>query len=276
MFKRLFPRGRAAPADVPMVRGQPPRMPQGVRVYVIGDIHGRLDLLTAIEQQIVEDTRATGGGLQSFVVYLGDYVDRGFESRKVIEHLAQEPLPGFTSVYLLGNHDVWLRDFVSGEQVGDSWLRFGGDATLFSYGVKLDLQKPEPERFKLAQAALQERLPPHHLAFLNRLELAFGFGDYFFCHAGIRPDVPLDQQVEPDLCWIREPFLSWNGDVGKIIVHGHTVEDRPVVRSNRIGIDTGACWTNTLTCLVLEGTERRFLQTGAGRPAGANGSAGSP
>ncbi len=261
MLKRLFQRGREAAATGPLVNGHTPRLPVGVRVYSIGDIHGRIDLLQAIERQISADAAATGQGLEHVVVYLGDYVDRGFESRRVIEHLLTAPLPGFTPVYLLGNHDIWLRGFARGDDVAESWIRFGGDATLLSYGVKLDLQKPEAERFRDAQRSLRDRLPPAHDAFLHRLELAFGLGDYFFCHAGIRPDVPLDQQSEHDLCWIREPFLSWTGHAGKVVVHGHTVDERPVIRPNRIGIDTGACWTNNLTCLVLEGESRRFLST---------------
>lgn len=267
MLKRLFQRSRAVVSGVPSIHGEPPRLPEGVRVYAIGDVHGRLDLLSALEQQIVGDAEASGPHLDRHIVYLGDYVDRGFESRRVIEHLIEQPLPGFRSTYLLGNHDVWLREFAHSPDCGPSWVRFGGDATLVSYGVKLDLQRPEAERFEEAHVRLQERIPLTHLEFLHRLELGFGFGDYFFCHAGIRPDVPLERQSDVDLIMIREPFLSWNGDVGKVVVHGHTVEERPVLRSNRIGIDTGACWTNTLTCLVLEATGYRFLSTAGSRSA---------
>jgi serine/threonine protein phosphatase 1 len=266
MLKRLFQRARANPPNEPLVRGRPPALPRGVRVYVVGDIHGRFDLLQAMERMIMDDVLASGRYLNCIVVHLGDFVDRGFESFKVVDHLLRLPTDGLVRVHLLGNHDLWLREFLHGEDQRDemaaSWLRFGGDATLLSYGVRLDLRKPEPERFAEARLQLQERLPPEHAAFLQELELAFGMGDYFFCHAGIRPDIPLERQVPADLLWIREPFLSWNGDCGKIVVHGHTVEEAPVVRGNRIGIDTGACWTGRLTCLVLEGTERRFLHTG--------------
>jgi serine/threonine protein phosphatase 1 len=269
MFKRLFRRPRPGSPATPTVNGAPPRLPRGVRVYAVGDVHGRLDLLRQLEQQILADAdeAATGRRLERIVVYMGDYVDRGFESRQVIEHLLREPLPGFASVHLLGNHEVWMRDFLrggardGGADVAGSWLRFGGDATLVSYGVKLDMRLPEPERHKDAQAGLRASLPDEHLAFLQRLELAFGLGDYFFCHAGVRPEVPLDRQAESDLIWIREPFLSWGGDAGKVVVHGHTVEEHPTVRGHRIGIDTGACWTNNLTCVVLEGESWRFLST---------------
>ena len=262
MLKRLFARGRArSQEDGPTIAGGLPRLPEGIRIYAVGDVHGRLDLLRLIEAQIVADVETGPPGRDAVIVHLGDYVDRGFESRKLIDHLLTSPVPGLATVYLLGNHDLWLREFAKGADVGASWVRFGGDATLLSYGVKLDLQLPEAERFAIARAHLRERLPDEHMAFLSDLELGFGLGDYFFCHAGIRPGVPLDQQTEADLVWIREPFLSWGGDFGKVVVHGHTVEEQPVIRANRIGIDTGACWTNNLTFLVLERDERRFLST---------------
>lgn len=266
MLKRLFRRAKPEQAVGPMVRGRPPTLPRGVRAYAIGDVHGRLDLLLAMEEKIRADLRESGRGLDSIVIHLGDFVDRGFESRKVLDHLAKQTGMGPSQVLLLGNHDLWLREFAAGgDTYGDqaaSWIRFGGDATLLSYGVKLDLRQPEPERFDEARIQLQRRFPAEHAAFLDRLELAFCMGDYFFCHAGIRPEVPLERQIEGDLLWIREPFLSWDGDCGKIIVHGHTVDEAPVIRSNRIGIDTGACWTGRLTCLVLEGSSFRFLSTG--------------
>lgn len=265
MLKRLFQRSRGSGAGAPTVGGHPPGLPSGVRLYAIGDIHGRLDLLTGLEQQIQDDAEATAAHLDRYVVYLGDYVDRGFDSRRVLDHLIEQPMPGFCSIYLLGNHDVWLREFAHSPECGPSWVRFGGDATLVSYGVKLDPHVPEADRFGEAQTRLRERIPPAHLDFLHRLELGFGFGDYFFCHAGIRPDVPLERQAEIDLIMIREPFLSWSGEIGKIVVHGHTVEELPVVRTNRIGVDTGACWTNCLTSLVLEDTAIRFLSTGPSR-----------
>ena len=230
-------------------------------VFAIGDIHGRVDLLRQLEEMIKEEM-ARAPRCKHFVVYLGDYVDRGFESRQVLQHLVERPLIGCRRVCLLGNHDLWLFAFAEGRMGGDGWLEHGGDATLLSYGVKLDRMKPEEQRLAEARDQLATRLPGSHRSFLGNLELAFGLGDYFFCHAGVRPGVPLAQQSENDLLWIREPFLSHEGDLGKIIVHGHTVEEAPVVLPNRIGVDTGACWTGRLTCLVLEGTQRRFLATG--------------
>lgn len=262
MLRRLFQRRADPQPGTPEVGGRPPRVPAGTRLYAIGDIHGRIDLLEEIEELILADLGARAQSIKPFLVLLGDYVDRGFESRRVLERLIHRPMDGLARVLLLGNHDLWLRDFLAGAPVAEAWLQYGGDATLASYGVGLDRTRPEPERLAAARAALADRIPVEHRRLLDSLDLAFGFGDYFFCHAGVRPGVPLEAQSEADLLWIREPFLSFAGDHGKIIVHGHTVEDAPVVRRNRIGIDTGACWTGRLTCLVLEGDEYRFLTTG--------------
>ena len=219
-----------------------------------------------MEALIEADWREHGPHDDAVIIHLGDLVDRGFESRKLLDHLIATAPIGPPMVIIWGNHYLWLREFVAADHVDAvlvaSWMRYGGDATLLSYGVRLDLRQPEAERFAAAQRQMRDRFPATHAELLDRLDLAFGFGDYFFCHAGIRPDLALERQSEADLLWIREPFLSWEGNYGKIVVHGHTVEDAPVTRVNRIGIDTGACWTGRLTCLVLSGRERRFLQTG--------------
>jgi serine/threonine protein phosphatase 1 len=270
VLKRLFQRSRTGSQLQPSVAGRTPALPRGVRVYAVGDVHGRLDLLRGIEELIEQDRLDSGRHLDSLVIHLGDLVDRGFESSGVLDHLIAQARGGPPRVLLLGNHDLWLREFVAADRTDPdqvaSWIRFGGDATLLSYGIKLDPRLAEADRFDRARLELRLRFPAAHAALLAGLDLAFGFGDYFFCHAGIRPDIPLARQSEADLLWIREPFLTWSGDCGKIVVHGHTVEEAPVTRPNRIGIDTGACWTGRLTCLVLEGTDRRFLQTG-GNPA---------
>lgn len=261
LLKRLFQRPRPTAGEVPLVDGRPPHVPEGIRIYAVGDVHGRIDLLRDIEQRILADAEAQPERCRNLLVMLGDYVDRGFDSRQVLEHLAAGPPEGLDRVLLLGNHDLWLRSFVQGEAVGESWLRFGGDATLLSYGVPLAFELPDEARLTAAQALLAERFPASHRRLLDELELMLPLGDYLFCHAGIRPGVPIDMQIENDVLWIREPFLSWEGECGKIVVHGHTVEDVPIVRRNRIGIDTGACFTGNLTCLVLEGRHRRFIST---------------
>lgn len=266
LLRRLFQRRLPDPPERPLLAGRPPAVPAGTRLYAVGDVHGRLDLLEQIEEAILEDFAAAGRPLQPVLVLVGDYVDRGFESRAVLDHLIERPLPGFARVLLLGNHDLWLRAFLDGQAIDPAWLDYGGDATLASYGVGLDRSLPEAERLAAARTALLERFPPAHRRLLDELEPAFEFGDYFLCHAGVRPGVPLEAQSDTDLLWIREPFLSFPGEFGKIVVHGHTPSEEPVVRRNRIGIDTGACWTGRLTCLVLEGTEQRFLSTGRPGP----------
>jgi serine/threonine protein phosphatase 1 len=267
VLRSLF---RRTPEDLisePTAAGQPARVPPGVCVYAIGDIHGRADLLEVMHRAIAADAAQLTPGTDKLVVYVGDYVDRGMESSQVIELLVRRPLAEFQPVYLLGNHDAWLLSFLIDAKIGPIWLRYGGDATLHSYGVRVRLPINDVQHFEELQAELRERLPRRHVEFLERLELSYETGDYLFLHAGIRPNVPLDQQTVDDLLWIREPFLSSRRDFGKVIVHGHTVEAEPAVRANRIGIDTGACWTGCLTCLVLEEGSRRFLTTSAGDPA---------
>ena len=204
------------------------------------------------------------------MIYVGDYVDRGLESRQVIDLLIREPLEEFHPVYLLGNHDAWLLSFLIDARIGPTWLRYGGDATLHSYGVRLRAAgRRAAVTTSSCRPSCASACRADHVEFLERLELSYETGDYLFVHAGVRPSVPLDQQSADDLLWIREPFLSSRRDLGKVIVHGHTVEAEPAVRFNRIGIDTGACWTGCLTCLVLEESRYRFLSTGAPRAAAA-------
>ena len=261
VLKRLFQRVRFAEAEEPLVEGRAPRLPDGVRVYAIGDLHGCLDLLTSLEAQIAIDIERTGGQLDHFLVYLGDYVDRGPNSRELVDHLIRPQQDGLRRVHLLGNHDAWLRAYLHGDSVGAGWLRYGGDATLVSYGVRLRPGLDDEARLAATQPAMAAAVPEEHVRFLDGLEVAFSFGDYFFCHAGIRPNLPIEAQVEEDLIWIRDPFLDWRGDPGKVVVHGHTIEERPAVRRNRIGVDTGAYSTGNLTCVVLEGRSHRFIST---------------
>lgn len=236
-------------------------MPPGVCVYAIGDIHGRADLLAALHGEIAIDAAQLTPGTHKIVVYVGDYVDRGLESRQVIELLIRRPLTDFHSVYLVGNHDNWLINFLIDARIGSTWLSCGGDATLHSYGVGLRQPLGSPHSYEDLRAVLRERIPRQHVEFLARLQLSYEVGDYLFAHAGVRPGVPLDRQKAEDLLLIREPFLSSPRDFGKVVVHGHTVEPEPTVRPNRIGIDTGACWTGCLTCVVLEEDRYRFVST---------------
>jgi serine/threonine protein phosphatase 1 len=237
-----------------------PAAPDGTRLYAIGDIHGRVDLLRTLKDLVHEDAYRRQAP-RSVVIYLGDYVDRGAESRAVIELLLNEPLPGFESHFLKGNHEDIMLRFLTDISVGPSWLSFGGMDTLRSYGI--DPPRPDAPAAELqrAQRALAEFLPRDHLDFLRRLEISHEEGDYLFVHAGVKPGVPLDEQREEDLLWIRDEFLSSEASFGRIVVHGHTIRRDPDVRRNRIGIDTGAFKSDRLTALVAEGTEWFFLQT---------------
>jgi serine/threonine protein phosphatase 1 len=194
------------------------------------------------------------------IVYLGDYVDRGLTSRQVIDRLIGGPPPGFRAVYLKGNHEEAVLEFLQDPTFGTQWRNFGGLETLYSYGIADAGQLQSPQDFLAAGNMFAERLPAKHLSFLNQLKISVTLGDYFFVHAGERPGTPLDQQREEDLLWIREDFLESQVDFGKVVVHGHTPEPDPVLRANRIGIDTGVYMTGVLTCVVLEDDTQRFLQ----------------
>jgi serine/threonine protein phosphatase 1 len=252
MLKKLKQLFASAPASTSAV-------PNGQRVYAIGDIHGRLDLLRQLHAKI-EDDLTSANGLHTKVIYVGDYVDRGRESSQVIECLIESSLPCDEHVHLLGNHDAWFRRFVEDEGEPMPWLQVGGQATVLSYGVDCSSPSLDDERIEAMRTALQAKVPESHLKFLNALPLTHTVGDYLFVHAGIRPGIPLDAQDDEDLLLIRNPFLSSKADHGKVVVHGHSVSRKVEWQSNRIGIDTGAYATNCLTALVLEGADRRLLQ----------------
>jgi Calcineurin-like phosphoesterase len=197
------------------------------------------------------------------VVYLGDYVDRGEDSRGVVARLALKPLDGFESVHLMGNHEDFLLQFLEHPEVGPNWIYNGGDRTLASYGVPSPGPWAGTAAFDNAREALLAALPEAHLKFLRDLAASHVIGGYLFVHAGIRPGVALERQNPHDLMWIRREFLEHAGDFGKVVVHGHTPVKAIDSRPNRIGIDTGAAYGGPLSAVVLAGSERRFLQTGA-------------
>jgi len=238
------------------------RVPDGRRVYAIGDIHGRLDLLETLHQKILDDAASNAQARRRVLIYLGDYVDRGPDSRAVVELLANNPLPGFDLIHLLGNHEWAMLEFLENREIAEAWFAYGGYATLVSYGVN-PLPRPVPPEGRIAglQNALRAALPADHFAFLMNLKLSHVEGDYLFVHAGIRPGIPLERQEPDDLTQIRYEFLESNVDHGKVVVHGHTITEEPEIRPNRIGIDTGAFASNRLTCLVLDGNRRSFLST---------------
>ena len=230
----------------------PATLPLGQRIYAIGDIHGCLERLVAMHEAIAAEL-ADRPIDDVVLVHLGDYVDRGPESAEVVEWLlAGPPVPGATVVNLMGNHEhMMLTAVASGDKSSaDHWLTNGGADSLMSWGVPRTMKPEEWGR----------RVPIAHLVFLRDLAISHRVGPYFFVHAGIRPGVALETQTRQDMLWIREPFLSSKLDHGAVVVHGHTPKHEPTVRSNRIGIDTGAVLGGALTCAVLESDQLGFLQ----------------
>jgi serine/threonine protein phosphatase 1 len=228
------------------------------RLYVVGDIHGRLDLLDRVILAISRDIELHPVSA-CLTVTLGDYLDRGPDSRGVLDRLVNNPFPT-DFVAMKGNHEELFETFLRNPSVADQWRHLGGLETLHSYGVQV---RPlmDGRNYKQAAEALRSAVPRAHLEFLGSLRLSLTVGKYFLCHAGVRPGVPLEDQSAKDLLWIREPFLESREDFGKVIVHGHTPTEQPEVRPNRINIDTGAYMTGRLTCAALDGDSIRFLSS---------------
>lgn len=236
-----------------------PRGARGYRAYVIGDIHGRLDLLDQLLDRIEQD-RAERPRRKTLLVFLGDLIDRGPSSAHVIERLRSYHADGVRTVFLLGNHEEVLLRVLEGDgSLVRNWLKFGGAQCLKSYGV--DPRRVPAEDEAQAVAMVRKAIPREHRQFLESFVDTCRFGDYLFVHAGIRPGVAVDQQLQADLRWIREPFLLDETDHGCVVVHGHTISPSVEERANRIGIDTGAYKTGVLTALAIDGTERWFLDT---------------
>jgi serine/threonine protein phosphatase 1 len=233
------------------------RVPDGTLVYCVGDIHGRDDLLHELAERVEADMK-TRSFDQAVTVFLGDYIDRGRGSMSVVEQLANAKWPT-PIIALAGNHEDFLLTFLDDAGFLDFWRAQGGLATLHSYGVDVGPAMAGRD-FAAVQAAFVGRFPKNHRDFLETLKVSASIGDYFFCHAGVRPGVPLDRQIRDDLLTIREPFLSSKVEYGKLVVHGHTPAVAPEIRPNRIGIDTAAYATGHLTCLILKKDEQHFLQ----------------
>jgi serine/threonine protein phosphatase 1 len=235
---------------------QSAKLPDDVRVYAVGDIHGRLDLLDELLSQM-DAHLAANPIARSVDVFLGDYVDRGPASRDVIDRLIARRTMG-SAVCLKGNHELLLRQFMEDPATLEEWGKYGGVATLISYGLAPPMKADSNGQVKLATEFIQQ-MPESHRHFLDTLELSFTCGDFFFVHAGVRPGIALRTQRAEDLLWIRDDFLLHEQPFGKVVVHGHTPVAQPEIRSNRINIDTGAYATGRLTCLVLERNTISFL-----------------
>lgn len=245
MFSRLF--------------GSRGEVPDSEIVYAIGDIHGRDDLLDRLHDSIEQDLSKVPEGYQATVVYLGDYVDRGPDSKAVIDRLIDRPIKAARRIHLKGNHEDALLRFLAGDKGGESWLTIGGGATAKSYGVSLRNPDSGVLPPDVVRAQLHAAIPQRHLDFLQSLTMTYEAGDYLFVHAGIRPGRDLEEQDPRDLLWIRRDFLKSRRRHGKIVVHGHSSHSDVVVKANRICVDTAAYASDRLTCVVLEGERRRFI-----------------
>ena len=238
---------------------------RGRRAYVVGDVHGRLDLLDELIGQIEADL-AERPIAKAHLIFVGDLIDRGPASAQVVERLRTYRHPGLETVFLLGNHEEVLLRILEGEsELISKWRRFGGKECMQSYGADpAEFARLDDEQ---ALAAVRALVPASHVEFLNGFADTCRFGDYLIVHAGIRPGVEFERQSQTDLRWIRDPFLGHGGDHGFVVVHGHTIVPKVEERSNRIAIDTGAYRSGRLTALVIEEAERRYLAAG-----GASGS----
>jgi serine/threonine protein phosphatase 1 len=250
--RRLWPRGQTAQSGAPLA--------PGLRLYAIGDVHGRLDLLERLFTLIEADIAAHPAA-NNRIILLGDYVDRGAQSREVVERLMGAPPSDCDLILLKGNHEDTMLRFLDDRSVGPSWLRHGGWATLASYDIAPPPNLLERGALKELQTALRAALPVRQHDFLAGLPTYHVEGSYLFVHAGIRPGVPLGSQVAEDLFWIRDEFLDSTADHGFLVVHGHSITPEIERKPNRIGIDTGAYVSGILSCLVLEADQQRFLRT---------------
>lgn len=254
LFEKLGLRPRSKGGEATQAA---PQIAPNTRIYAVGDIHGRADLLCKLHDLIKTDAVTYGKNKNKKIIYVGDYIDRGLDSKGVIDLLISRPLADFEYVFLKGNHEDMLLRCRHDAGIYPQWLGVGGAATLLSYGVREKSQNPE--------AVCQElfnRIPPSHLKFVEDLQLSYRSGDYLFVHAGLRPGIPLENQDPQDLIWIRGEFLRYTGPFGAVVVHGHSISLKPEFRRHRIGIDTGAYATNALSCVVLDGSRRGFLTTG--------------
>lgn len=263
-YVEIFPAtvNRNVPYPLPGVErlklaGRRPSLPADLRIYAVGDIHGRLDLLDHLLASIHSDISLRPIAKPVFV-FLGDYIDRGPFSRETIDRLIENG-EKYECVFLKGNHEQIAIKCLSDPGLFDYWMRLGGMETLISYGV-VAATNPTKRKVEL-QAAFHNAMPQRHFRFLSDLKTSFACGDFFFAHAGVRPRVKLSHQTESDLLSIRREFLESAQDFGKIVVHGHTPTYEVEVAPNRINIDTGAFATGRLTCLVIEGSLLKLVDT---------------
>ncbi len=229
----------------------------GVRIYAVGDVHGRAGLLRKMLRAIAQDAR-NHPNHKIIEVFLGDYIDRGLESREVINLLLSPPPQGHQRICLLGNHEETLLRFLDNPNILRDWRNYGGFATLDSYGVGIPASM-SPEKLNILRDAFQRNLPAAHLAFIKSLPLTYVNGDYLFVHAGVPPHLPLHEQKPEHLLWIRDKFLYHSDFFDHYVVHGHSPMKAPDIQHNRANIDISVAEKNSLCCMVITGSERRVF-----------------
>jgi len=235
--------------------------PENLRIYAIGDVHGRLDLLLKMYDAIIRD-RADHASADWRIIHLGDYVDRGADSKSVIDFLIRTTEQESRVIALAGNHDIGFLDFLEEPDPDGLFMRYGGVQTAQSYGVDLAGHASwfgKAEALRRGHQALVNAVPQAHVDFLRSLQLSLISGDFFFCHAGVRPDVPLESQSPQDLVWIRDVFHNHPGLYPKVIVHGHTPVPEAEVMPNRVNVDTLAWQSGMLSALAVDGADKRIL-----------------
>ncbi len=228
-------------------------------VYAIGDVHGRIDLLDNLIPQIIRDFESIENAPKPKLIFLGDYIDRGPDSRSVIDRILDLSTV-FEVTALKGNHEDALLRFLEDPEFGPNWVEHGGAQTLAAYGVRAPAPS-ESDAWASVRAQLIENMPQRHVAFVFSLSAYVTIGDYLFVHAGVRPNVALKDQTVHDMMWIRRPFLEAERPCDKVVVHGHTPAEEPFSGPWRIGVDTGAYASGVLTAVRLHGVDRRFLST---------------
>lgn len=234
------------------------KTPNNTIIYAVGDIHGRLDLLKDMYGTIMD--HASGLNKRKILVFLGDYIDRGPESKGVVDYLLGATFEDFEVVFLKGNHEYFLEMFLTRPVHNQVWISYGGMTALQSYGINLRDETQKIRPYTKIAADLQRVMGQSHLTFFSNLKTYHIIGDYLFVHAGIRPNVALEHQIETDMIMIRQDFINTNHGLDKKIIFGHTIFSKPFEQHDKIGIDTGGYKEGVLTAIVLEGNTSKFLQ----------------
>lgn len=234
----------------------------GKLIYAIGDIHGRADLLNKLLDQIDADAAEFSG--EVYIVFLGDYIDRGLQSRQVIDTLLSDRLDAYTTHFLKGNHEDALLTFLSDPGFGPKWASYGGRETLVSYGVRPPRSLSRNEEWNDAHDQFLKAISNRHQTFFRTMPTSVQIGGFGFAHAGLKPGKKFAEQDDNDLMWIRDEFLKANGAFDVMVVHGHTPVEVPHYDHRRINVDTGAYFTGRLTAVRLTSESVSFIATGTG------------